>query len=115
MTAGQLCGNVTAGSLAAVPIPSALLSNCSQYTATNTLLDVIVGGCTAFVIIQVIAPTQPDKTRSGTGSFTFQTDGQHKVSGCKNGMNQTVPLSTCMSDAAYSASFKFTTDRVIAK
>jgi hypothetical protein len=26
-----------------------------------------------------------------------------------------VPLATCLSDAAYSSSFKFTTDRVIAK
>ncbi|NVB83077.1 MAG: DUF4215 domain-containing protein [Kofleriaceae bacterium] len=114
MTGGQLCGNVTAGSLAAVPIPMALLQNCSQYTAANSLLDVIVGGCSVF-IITVIRATQPDKTRSGTGSFTFQTDAQRRVSGCRNQMSQAVPLNTCLSDAAYSSSFRFTTDRVIAK
>jgi hypothetical protein len=114
MSAGQLCGNVTAGSLAAVPIPSALLSNCSQYTTANSLLDVIVGGCTV-VVFQVIAPTQPDKTRSGTGFFTFQTNGAHQVISCQNQMSQPVALATCLSDAAYSSSFKFTTDRVIAK
>lgn len=115
MSAGQLCGNVTAGSLAQVPVPSALLSNCSQYTAANSLLDVLVGGCTV-VIFQVIKKTQPDKTRSGTGKFTFQTDSStHKVTGCRNESNQVVPLATCLSDAAYSSSFKFTTDRVIAK
>jgi cysteine-rich repeat protein len=114
MTAGQLCGNVTAGSLAQVPIPSALLSNCSAYSATNTLLDVIVGGCT-LVIIPVIIPKQPDKTRSGTGSFTFQADATRHVNACRNQANQSVPLATCLTDAAYSSSFKFTTDRVIAK
>src|SRR5690606_3742011 len=66
---GKLCGNVSAASLAQVPIPSALvgggLFSCSQnYTASNSLLDAIVGGCTVFFTPQ-IAPTQPDAQDPG--------------------------------------------------
>lgn len=111
MTGGKLCGNVTAASLAAVPIPSALLGYCSNYTAANSLLDVVVNGCS--FIVQLIRPTQPDKTRGGVPLFTLESMGSTVV-GCKQG-TLTVPLATCLNDAAYSASFKFTTDRVIAK
>ncbi len=40
--AGKLCGNITAGSLAKVPLPAAVLQNCNQYTMNNTMLDLIV-------------------------------------------------------------------------
>jgi cysteine-rich repeat protein len=114
MSAGQLCGNVTAGSLAQVPIPSALLSNCSQYSASNSLLDVIVGGCTV-VIIPVIIAKQPDKAR-GTTLYDFTLDSTRHVNGCRiKGTTTPAVLSTCLNDAAYSSYFKFTTDRVIAK
>src|SRR5439155_7698122 len=47
--AGQLCGNVTTGSLSTVAVPTVLLSgvsNCIEaYAATNSLLDVYIGGC----------------------------------------------------------------------
>jgi cysteine-rich repeat protein len=114
MSAGQLCGNVTAASLAMVPIPSALLTNCSAYTAANSLLDVLVGGCTVAIIITVIEKTQPDKARV-SGNYVFTANSSTKVvNGCtRNGVS--TPLATCLNDAAYSSSFKFTTDRVIAK
>jgi hypothetical protein len=46
--------------------------------------------------------------------FRFERTGA-SVTGCRNQANEVVPLATCLNDAAYSASFKFTTDRVIAK
>jgi cysteine-rich repeat protein len=114
MTGGQLCGNVTAGSLAQVPIPSALLSNCTSYNATNSLLDVIVGGC-SLGFIPIIIAKQPDTARGAT-LYDFTADATKHVNGCRiKGTTTPAPLATCLNDAAYSSSFKFTTDRVIAK
>jgi cysteine-rich repeat protein len=124
--AGELCGNVSAASLAKVPVPAALAAGgstaCSQgYTvANNSLLDVFVGGCTVF-IIQAIKATQPDKTDPGApvagagGPYKLSANAQHQVTTCKDKNNATVTLSTCLSAAAYSSFFKFTTDRVIIK
>lgn len=116
-TGGKLCGNVTAESLKNVPVPMALqgcgLLNCSKcYDADNSLLDVIVGGCTVFGITQIKA-TQPDKARVA-GTYRFTTDSTGHVNGCTKD-NVTTALQTCLQDAAYSAFLKFTTDRVIAK
>ena len=65
---GKLCGNVSAKSLAQTPAPSELLPGgafpCVEgYSAANSLLDVVVSGCTINVgfIVPVIAATQPDK------------------------------------------------------
>jgi hypothetical protein len=38
----------------------------------------------------------------------------HDILDTKNG-SQSLPLATCLADATYSAFFRFTTDRVIAK
>src|SRR5262249_55541056 len=50
---GNLCGNVSAASLSMVPIPTMFVppgaTACEEsYTAGNTLLDLIVGGCRLF-------------------------------------------------------------------
>jgi hypothetical protein len=109
--AGKLCGEITSLSLSKVPIPMALagcgILNCSRcYTTSNSLLDVIVGGCNTLIGTQ-ITPTQPDK---GAG-YKFTTDPTTKaITGC-NGPS----LDACMANTAYSAYFKFTTDRVIMK
>jgi cysteine-rich repeat protein len=114
MTAGLLCGNVTAASLAMVPAPSALLSNCSNYNATNSLLDVVVGGCT-LIIIPVVNAKQPDKGRFST-LYDLTVDSTRHVNGCRiKGTTTAAPFPACLNDAAYSSYFKFTTDRVIAK
>ncbi|MBK9263633.1 MAG: DUF4215 domain-containing protein [Polyangiaceae bacterium] len=124
--AAKLCGNVSAASLAQVPVPAVLLSGstaCSQgYTAANSLLDVIVGGCTALGIIPVIIARQPDThdpnlTNLGAGPpYTLTRNTTTKqVNGCRDMNNVAVPLFECLQDAAYSAYFKFATDRVIGK
>jgi hypothetical protein len=40
---------------------------------------------------------------------------QHSVVGCKDKGGADVPLPACLSAAAYSCSFQFATDRIIAK
>jgi len=116
-TGGELCGNVTSGSLAAVPIPTALvgcdLTHCSQcYTATNTLLDVIVGGC-GTILGNQIQPTQPDTARV-SGTYAFQRTGNRVTACTKNGAAADL-TNDCLPNSAYSSFFKFTSDRVIAK
>jgi cysteine-rich repeat protein len=121
VTGGKLCGDVTAKSLAAVPAPSALvgcgLLNCSKcYTASNTLLDIIIGGCSVLGVKQIEA-LQPDQARvpADAGKYIFTVNTTSKaVTGCtKNGV--VTALATCLNDAAYSSYFTFTTDRVIMK
>ena len=123
--AGKLCGNVTAASLAAVPIPASLVGGgllaCSQnYAATNSMLDVIIGGCNV-LFIQQIKPTQPDTQdtnapQAGAGApYTLSANAQKVVSTCKDKNNQTVNLAACLSSAAYSSFFKLATNRVIVK
>lgn len=127
-TAGaKLCGNVTAESLNQVPVPQALLigtTACNQgYTATNTFLDVLIGGCNVtFLNLPVIIVRQPDQQDpsapdAGAGfPYTFTPDNiTKKVNGCRDKNNAMVNLSQCLADAAYSAYFKFASDRVIGK
>ncbi len=124
MANGELCGNISAKSLATVPVPAALLSGigaCSQgYTAANHLLDVLVGGCNGFLGIAEVNPTQPDQVdpavpAAGAGApYTLTATGT-TVTGCRDKNNATVTLATCLTAAAYSSDFNFTTDRVIAK
>ncbi len=129
--AGELCGNITAQSLAGVPVPMLIAKGgtdaCTAgYVAgTNTLLDVIVGGCKV-LIISAINPTQPDQT-DPTVTFPAGTKAPYKLSAssatthvvdtCKDSSTpaQTVPLATCLSGVAYSSAFQFQTDRVIVK
>ncbi len=123
--AAKLCGNVSASSLAAVPIPTSLtgggLTACSQnYSVNNTMLDLFIGGCTVF-FIQQIKPTQPDQvdasmTQPGAGGpYTLQANSQRQVSTCKDKNGMVVNLADCLKAAAYSSFFKFASGRVILK
>lgn len=104
---GKLCGAVTVNSLAQTPIPAALISGnttCSQgYTASNSLLDVIVGGCTVLGFVTAINPTQPDVSGSGSTVITLTPGVGHRVQVPANDLD------------GYSAYFQFTADRVIIK
>lgn len=104
--AGKLCGNVTAASLDQVPVPLDLQMGgalaCNQgYTASNSLLDVLVGGCTV---------PQP----GAGGPYTLQWTGTN-VTGCRDKNNMNVNLTDCLNAAAYSAFFKLAMGRVIVK
>jgi cysteine-rich repeat protein len=116
MANGELCGGVSAQSLALAPAPS-LVTNCTQgySTTNNSLLDVLVGGCSVPFLGTQIAPTQPDLGDSN-GPYTLQTDPTtHAVNGCKDKSLNPVPLPACLTIAGYSSFFSFTTDRVIIK
>jgi cysteine-rich repeat protein len=124
---GKLCGNVTAQSLNQVPVPAALLSGTTAcvegYTMTNTLLDVLIGGCRALggfiTVINVRQPDQQDPTVPNVGAgypYTLLRDSTTKrVNGCRDMSGATVNLAACLADASYSAFFKFASDRVIGK
>jgi cysteine-rich repeat protein len=122
MSNGQLCGNVSAASLAGIAVPPELAGgsvSCAQgYTTSNSMLDVIVGGCRV-VIVTALAATQPDKADPsapvvGAGApYTFQVGAAKKVTGCKDKSGASVALDACLKAAAYSAGFQFTTKRVV--
>jgi cysteine-rich repeat protein len=128
MTNGLLCGNISAESLSKVSVPAVLLSGgmyaCSSpvYTTANSLLDVLVGGCT-IIVIPAVNKTQPDQidpsapvVAGTTPPYTLTAGAGNIVTGCtdKNGKSQ-ANLAACLSAAAYSSYFDFTSDRVIAK
>jgi hypothetical protein len=76
-----------------------------------------VSGCRVF-IVTAITGTQPDQvvgTPPPGGKYTFVTNSNKKVVGCKDGQGRDVALNTCLNSAAYSSAFKFTSDRVIIK
>jgi hypothetical protein len=118
-----ICGSISAASLAAMPVSQTMQVGgqeaCAQgYTALNSLLDVIVGGCSLLVGGEIpivsVNPTQPDTidTTAAPGQTTVYrlTSGpMHHVT-CGG-----TDLATCLKADAYSAYFKFTTDRVIIK
>jgi cysteine-rich repeat protein len=120
LTNGQMCGDISASSLAAMPVPEQLTSgstSCSQgYTQSNSMLDVLVGGCKVF-IITALGATQPDKAASGVpvagagAPYKLTTSGT-KVTGCKDKSGASVDLDACLKSASYSAAFKFTSQRV---
>lgn len=124
---GKLCGNVSAQSLSQVAIPTALAtggsSACAEgYSATNSVLDVLIGGCRVLAIIPVINIRQPDQedvTAPNVGAgypYTLSADPMTKqVNACRDRTNAIVNLASCLADAAYSSYFKFATDRVIGK
>jgi hypothetical protein len=119
MSGGKLRGNISAASLAATPIPASLVGNGSGYAATNTLLDVLVGGYLEEGIITVIQPTQPDQSDpaapvAGAGPpYKFLTTGK-SVTGAEDKNGSAVSLSAALNAAAYSSYFTFGTGRVIA-
>ena len=126
--AGKLCADVSALSLSQTPIPNALvagLTACNQgYTTSNSLLDALVGGCTITpggIPLSQIASTLPDAhdpaaPAAGAGPpYTLSANAQRVVTTCKDHTNTVVDLTTCLTDAAYSAYFRFATDRVVVK
>lgn len=122
--AGKICGNVSALSLSQVPIPAQLtmgFTACSQgYQVTNSMLDVLIGGCTILFSPQIVSK-QPDTwdpnlpPAGAGGPYVLTANAQKVVTTCKDKNGQTVALQTCLAQAAYSAYFKFATGRVIAK
>jgi cysteine-rich repeat protein len=125
MNNGLLCGNISTASLATVPIPTALLSGTTKctnvtYAATNSLLDVLVTGCsTLFGAVPIINAGQPDQlTPAAPAGAKYKLTADpttHVVTSCTNNGTPVTPLSTCLAGAAYSSYFGFTSDRVIAK
>jgi cysteine-rich repeat protein len=121
MSAGELCGNITSGSLDSIPIPTLLATGgsfaCSQnYPLTASLLDVLVGGCggNGFVTSTQPDAVDPSVSITGTGPYHFTMTGTD-VLGCADTNNVTVNFQTCLTALSYSSDFTFTTDRVIAK
>jgi Galactose oxidase, central domain len=121
MSSGQLVGDISAASLAAMPIPAALVGTglitaCSEnYTSSNSMLDVLVRGCHSPFIGTLIKPTQPDQAAVEGDTYRFTTDATTKrVTGCtRNGAPAS--LADGLAAAAYSSHFRFTTSRVIRK
>jgi cysteine-rich repeat protein len=114
--AGALCGNVSAYALSQAKLPSSVTTACTQFTTNNSILDLIVNGCTAFGFLTVVNPTQPDQSAGmpvGAGP-AYMLSGS-PVSTCTDATGATVNLTSCLQDAAYSAYFKFASDRVIIK
>jgi cysteine-rich repeat protein len=117
--AGQgLCGDISVGSLALIPIPQLLTmgaaTDCTQnytYCGTgmpvsptcNSLLDVLVGGCTSPIgfVGTLVAATQPDVgTAGGTVvNLTVSATGHH------------VTNVAAQANEAYSGFFTFTANR----
>ncbi len=119
---GTICGAVTAADLAAAQLGDAAteldaLGCASMYTATNSVLDLIVGGCGTLV-----TPTQPDGPpfRKNEGQYSFTVDGTtHAVDSCTDNMatmtygTGTTGFQDCLNNATYSLYLGFTADRVI--
>jgi hypothetical protein len=123
---GKLCSNIAAASFVKSSVPTALLPGgqfaCSQnYTAANTLLDLLVNGCSIGFVGPVVIPSQPDQVdpsmpvAGAGGPYTFQVNAQKAVSGCLDSSGAAVNLNTCLNAAAYSSYFQLSTDRVILK
>jgi hypothetical protein len=113
-TGTQSSGTIyTAAKMAGTPIPMGMVlggaDSCSQgyQGQNNSLLDVIVGGCT-ILGMGVVKPTQPDTADStappaGAGPHYVLTVGNNRVvSGCRDKNGKTVDLQSCLKAAAYS-------------
>ncbi|HYM22427.1 MAG TPA: hypothetical protein VEU08_04450, partial [Vicinamibacterales bacterium] len=104
-TTGSMCGAVSAASLAQVQLPPIFtsLAECAEgYSPANTLLDLLVGGCTQLSGVQIRA-TQPDTfdpSVATSGTYRFLSIAEHQVTSCtKDGVAAT--LSDCLAGAAY--------------
>ena len=128
---GELCGNISAASLAATPVAQSLQTGgsvpCDEgYGSSNNMLDVIAGGCThyvgfpVFTTYVIFSSTQPDQVDPGApaagagGPYKFVMSGG-QVASCKDKNGTTVDLTTCRNAAAYSAALSFSSDRIILK
>ena len=123
---GELCGNVSADSLANAPAPQSLQTGGSNacdegYGASNTMLDILVQGCSTFYgFVSVIAPTQPDQVdpsvpAAGAGGPYRLSASGGRVGRCVDKRGTAVDLATCLRSAAYSSFVTFAADRVILK
>lgn len=119
---GTLCGDVTAGSLAAAPVPDNLRrggsAECNEgYTDRHTFLDVVVSGCTVF-LVKAIKKTQPDRYWGEAprgGKYLFTKDSARFVTGCTDGNGTALNLQHCLQHALYSTYFGYTANRVMAR
>jgi cysteine-rich repeat protein len=127
---GEMCGNVSANSLANTAVPASLLPGGSTpclegYTSANRAIDLFVNGCTVrvvFVNVTAIRKTQPDQVDPSApvagagGNYVLSVDPTTKrVNQCRDKNGAVVNLNMCLSAAAYSSFFRFATDRVIIK
>jgi len=123
LDAGTLCGKLSAAALAQTPAPALLAGSgfCSpDYPANATLLDVIVGGCNSAVFGLLLRATQPDDdvlsvSAAGQGPPYQLGLQQGRVQSCLDHEGAAVELGACLRDAAWSAHFRFTAGRVIAR
>jgi cysteine-rich repeat protein len=125
---GEMCGNMTAQSLSTVVTPPLLQQGgslpCDEtYTSSNSLLDVLVHGCTVSGIA-VMNATQPDQQpgpfpsgTTGPYKLSASSSTTHKMDTCKDSSAspKTVTFATCLAGLAFSSAFTFQTDRVIIK
>jgi cysteine-rich repeat protein len=120
---GELCGNISALSLARLPVPSSLRqggsSACSQgYTTDNSMLDVLIGGCSVWFFTAITA-TQPDQfdpgvPQVGAGApYQLEAGDDRGIHHCYDRNGVRVRLRDCLAAAAYSSAVGFTTDRVM--
>jgi cysteine-rich repeat protein len=125
---GELCGNVTAASLATVVCPPLIAvggqAACDQgYTSSNSLLDVLVGGCSTqgLSVINATQPDQEDATvafpTGTTKPYVLSASARALVDTCKDSSTtaKAIPLATCLAGLAYSSAFQFQSDRAIVK
>jgi hypothetical protein len=123
--AGRMCGRIGALSFSKVPVPPEMITGpgaCAQkYTAANSMLDVMVGGCTVLVLVPAIKPTQPDtedpdvKPAGAGPPYTLKTGAGKKITSCLDKAKKPVGLNACLGDAAYSAYMWYRSGRVIIK
>ena len=125
LTAGELCANFSAASLAATSAPPALQSggadSCDEgYDSSNTFLDVLAGGCTKGGFVTILSATQPDQAVAGAppagagGPYQLSASSTH-VTQCSDKNGTSVALAACLQAAAFSGALNFTADRVILK
>jgi hypothetical protein len=118
---GELCGNVTAQSLANTPLPSIpLLPTICGVAANGSLLDILVRGCGIGGI--AIVATQPDQVDAtvtfpaGTvGPYVLSASAGSAIDTCKDKTGTSVSLATCLQGLGYSGAIQFAMDRVIVK
>jgi cysteine-rich repeat protein len=125
----EMCGNTRTGSFANAGVPAALLTGgrtqCDEgYTATSSLLDVLVNGCyyRGIAVINAVQPDQQDSTvmfPTGTKApYRLSASGSpHVIDTCVDSSSTpvTVPIDTCHAGLGYSSVFRYQTDRVIVK
>lgn len=124
LTAGRLCGAVSASALDRIPAPMALPAACLSPRGGTSLLDVIAIGCSVS-IIQVISAQQPDIDVGGDGIFQGgtnrvlrDTNGDRIVDTCRDGTTGvTITGDNCAQDPrlddAYSMALTYTARRVV--